>query len=415
MSAADLPRLIADARLILEYAVRAGKLQDDALAKAIQGLEERDNPQCIIDLQNAMNGVVSLIAPMTLVDLRAGRNPFDQRNVHARSRWQIGLSLATLALIATIAYYQYLAQRQESALRAYKEVVAARGSERITDVRALVQQGHALTKQSCHREAYQKARHELRQLAERSLVASKTLLDLANESPWPAADSVMYTIGWIRGWHWLPEATAAAPPRTAFAAPAASSPTVDKTNFAKDPCEESGSSKSKLVPIGYPDWLRNVVLDTLDEFCFASRLSVDSLSVLDPIRRGTASPFGPDGASNDPVAKVEQRMRVQTGWLLPFLYGLLGACVYVMRRLLFDTKAAVVENVVIVLRLALGALAGVAIGWFAVPSSMSSAALGASSLPYVLAFLAGFSIDILFTMLDRVNRLLVDKAQSPRN
>lgn len=99
--------------------------------------------------------------------------------------------------------------------------------------------------------------------------------------------------------------------------------------------------------------------------------------------------------------------------LLRFLYGLLGACVYVMRRLLFDTKGAAVENVVIVLRLALGALAGVAIGWFAIPAVAANSYVPPSSWPYVLAFLAGFSIDILFALLDRLNRTLVDKTQAP--
>ena len=116
----------------------------------------------------------------------------------------------------------------------------------------------------------------------------------------------------------------------------------------------------------------------------------------------------------NPVPALQQRSRVQTAWVLPFLYGLLGACVYVMRRLLFDMRAAVVENMVILLRLALGALAGVVIGWFATPTMAGG--VGASSAvawQYVLAFLAGFSIDNLFSLLDRLNRTLggKDKAQ----
>lgn len=409
MSAADLHRLSADARLILEYAVRAGKLADKSLAEAIQRLEASDSADNIVDLQNAMNTVVGQIAPMTLVDLRAGRNPFDQRNVHARSRWQIGLSLATLALIAVIAYYQYLVQRQDSALRSYREVLDARGSERITEVRKLAQQGHALAKDSCQRDTYQKARHELRQLADRTVVASTSLYQLSRSSAWPLVDSIAELAALVGGAPLLPVAGAAIAP-AASAPIGAVGPASDGSNVIKDPCDET--HRASVVPSGYPDWLRNVVLDSIDEFCFASKLSVDTLSTSDPIRLGSASYFGPHGSDYDPVARVEQRMRVQTGWLLPFLYGLLGACVYVMRRLLFDTQAAVVENVVIVLRLALGALAGVAIGWFAVPASGSATSLTVSSLPYLIAFLAGFSIDILFTVLDRLNRTLLDKTQS---
>ena len=406
MPAADFPRLIADARLILEYAVRAGKLQDDSLAVAIQDLETLDSPRNIIGLQNAMNAVVTQIAPMTLVDLRAGRNPFDQRNVHARSRWQIGLSLATLILIAIIAYYQFLVQGQESALRAYREILDARGSERITDVRKLVQQGHALAKDSCQRDAYQKARHEVRQLADRWAVASTTLFQLSQASAWPLVDSIGDISIMIGLRSVLPTSTAA----TSAKSHAVIETIANKFNGNYDPCDES--KRSGVVPVGYPEWLQKVVLDSVDEFCFASKISVDRLSTDDPLRL-RASYFGPQGSEYDPVAKVEQRMRVQTGWLLPFLYGLLGACVYVMRRLLFDTKAVAVENVVIVLRLALGALAGVAIGWFSASTSGPPPSLAASSFPYMFAFLAGFSIDILFIMLDRLNRVLIDKTGAP--
>jgi hypothetical protein len=347
---------------------------------------------------------------MTLVDLRAGRNPFDRRNVRARQRWQVGLSLATLLLIAIIAYYQYLVQRQESALRAYKEVVEARGSERIIEVRNLVQVGRALAKDSCQRDRYQKARHELRQLAGKTAVASLTLFRLSEQSAWPLVD-------WLTEFG---EAVADRMVKPAMASGPASERSDTDTSTAAgpppgsdwipDPCDES--QRTRIIPAGYPDWLRNVVLDSIDEFCFASKLNIDTLSSTDPLRQGNASYFGPGSADVDPVARVEQRTRVQTGWLLPFLYGLLGACVYVMRRLLFDTKTAVVENVVIVLRLALGALAGVAMGWFASPSTLPYASAPASSLPYAFAFLAGFSIDILFTLLDRLNRALLDKTQA---
>lgn len=404
MPVVDLKSLIADARLILEYAVRAGKLPNDALAKSIQRLENSESARDIIALQNAMNEVVTAVAPMTLVDLRAGRNPFDQRNIDARSRWQVGLALGTLWLIVVIAYYQYLVQRQEAALRAFKDVVEARASEKITDARNLAQVGNALTKDSCQRDAYQKARHDLRQLAGRTVMASTTLFELSKASAWPMVDTALALT------HWLSTATSAVKePRSEIEPPGALSsqqqPAPPADQIIEDLCDEN--QRPRVVPAGYPVWLRNVVLDTIDEFCFASKLSVDQLAV-DPIRRGS-SYFGPGLDPQNPVAKVEQRMRVQVGWLLPFLYGLLGACVYVMRRLLFDTKAAVVENVVIVLRLALGALAGVAIGWFAVPNGGTAALVSVSSLPYALAFLAGFSIDILFTLLDRFNRLLIDK------
>jgi hypothetical protein len=403
MPAADARELIADARLVLEYAVRSGKLPGIALAEAIEQLEASNSARSIIDLQQAMNDVVPAIAPMTLVDLRAGRNPFDRRNVRARNRWQFGLSVATLVLIAIIANYQYSVQELSSALQAYNKVTDARGSERITDLRKLVQQG-ALAKDSCQRDSYQKARHELSQLARQTAMAKDTLLGLSTASAWPIVD-------WLHGIV-ISKASAAVPsPQTGapIGYPGTGAVTAAGAGErADDPCAES--RRSRQVPAGYPAWLRVVVLDTIDEFCFASKLSADQLTSVDPIRGSSAAYYGKDSGVN-PVAVVEQRMRVYTGWLLPCLYGLLGACVYVMRRLLFDTRSAVVENVVVVLRLALGALAGVAIGWFVISGATPSAFVSASSFPYLCAFLAGFSIDILFTLIDRVSRLVIDKSQ----
>jgi hypothetical protein len=406
VSSMDMQTLVVDAKLVLEYAVRAGKLPDKTLGEAIERLEGSESAQSAFDLQYAMNTVVACIAPMTLVDLRAGRNPFSHNNIQIRRRWQISLSFATIALIVVIANYQFLVQRQESALREYRLVVEARASERITEVRKLVQQGHALAKDSCQRDVYQKARHELRQLADRSVIASRALIDLSRSSAWPMVDAASGLFASRQEYVSLGSALTHSSLDAVGAAKAESQHKPPQDQLAPDPCDES--QRTRMLPSGYPDWLRNVVLDTIDEYCFASKLNVDRLAASDPIRQGPTSYFGRDIDEIDHVAKVEQRMRVHAGWLLPFLYGLLGACVYVMRRLLFDTKTAVVENVVVVLRLALGALAGVAIGWFAMPAAVSATST-ASSLPYVLAFLAGFSVDILFTLLDRLNRLVLDK------
>src|SRR5262249_19241020 len=62
-----------------------------------------------------------------------------------------------------------------------------------------------------------------------------------------------------------------------------------------------------------------------------------------------------------------------------------------------------------ILRIAVGGAAGIVIGWFRVPAPSHNAELAAvTSTPFALAFLAGFSIDILFSLLDRLNRTIAD-------
>ena len=113
------------------------------------------------------------------------------------------------------------------------------------------------------------------------------------------------------------------------------------------------------------------------------------------------------------IYATRSKVHLLVSWLLPGLYGLLGACVFVMRDLLHDNvlskvrgDARIVDLLTLLLRVALGGLAGIIIGWFSVPTSLtgSSAAISISSIPFGMAFLAGFSIESLFALLDRLNK-----------
>jgi len=92
--------------------------------------------------------------------------------------------------------------------------------------------------------------------------------------------------------------------------------------------------------------------------------------------------------------------------ILPMLYGLLGASVFLLRQAWGeDTSVARARPLTIAafLRLALGGFAGLAIGWFWVPTSKAAGDLTTlTTTPFALAFLAGFSIELLFAILDRV-------------
>ena len=59
----------------------------------------------------------------------------------------------------------------------------------------------------------------------------------------------------------------------------------------------------------------------------------------------------------------------------------------------------------VLLRLALGGIAGLVIGWFSVPG-VGTSATQISSIPFGVAFLAGFSIDTLFALLERLTHSL---------
>ncbi len=88
--------------------------------------------------------------------------------------------------------------------------------------------------------------------------------------------------------------------------------------------------------------------------------------------------------------------------VLPMLLGLLGAYSFVLRSLSRDIQARTFEehsSLHHVVRLALGALAGIAAGWLLKPEQVGLL----SSVPaWVLAFVAGYGIELLFAFLDRM-------------
>jgi hypothetical protein len=92
-------------------------------------------------------------------------------------------------------------------------------------------------------------------------------------------------------------------------------------------------------------------------------------------------------------------------YILPILYGALGASAYIVRSLAAEIKDSTYSAGSVVryeLRFYLGAVAGLSIAWF---TSDAKSAEGAGILqslsPLALAFLAGYSVELLFSLLDR--------------
>jgi hypothetical protein len=97
------------------------------------------------------------------------------------------------------------------------------------------------------------------------------------------------------------------------------------------------------------------------------------------------------------------------GFLLPVLYGALGTCAFVMRSLFremvdrtFDGRRTGEFKV----RIFLGMLSGLTLQWLVV---RSDPAVAGGTTPAVLAFLGGYSVEMLFTTLDRLVHLVAGR------
>jgi len=99
-------------------------------------------------------------------------------------------------------------------------------------------------------------------------------------------------------------------------------------------------------------------------------------------------------------------------FLLPVLYGALGTCAFIMRSLFremvdrtFDGR----RTGEFVVRIFLGMLSGLTLQWLVV---RSDGTVAGGVTPAVLAFLGGYSVEMLFTAIDRLVLLVAGRARA---
>jgi len=392
--------LLNDARLVVDYATRAGRLSGNALPKAIAAMEQappKAATQKIASLVAALNSAVQAIAPMTLVDLRAGRSPFDARNQKVTRLLQVSLCVFTVLLTVGVAYFTNLLHQEDAALKALQQVQDAHISEKMHNALKIAQDETIFKKHDSVYDEYQRAIRELKDLQDKML-GSLTLLISADKSAlWSFGGDFVYSgplftaapsqSGDTTGAVGIPNGSAVA----AETLKDRSAPIAE----VEDVCNPKNANDASTFSSNYPAWLRNVIEDSIDEFCFSTKLGLDPNS----LNFQSVSAF---------TYKIQANMALLNGWLLPFLYGLLGASVFLMRSLL-DPHTPNLGSGAAILRIALGGIAGIIIGWFWVPATSKTADMATvTAVPFAIAFLTGFSIDILFSLLDRLNRTVTD-------
>jgi chromosome segregation ATPase len=91
------------------------------------------------------------------------------------------------------------------------------------------------------------------------------------------------------------------------------------------------------------------------------------------------------------------------GYLLPLLYGVLGAATYVLRDISRQRSYVTYSNetgIQHMSRISLGALAGIMVGWFTFLIPNESTSFLGSVSPLALAFLVGYNIELFFQLMD---------------
>jgi hypothetical protein len=373
-------KLIEDADLVLEYAARAGKLVDDALPRAVRdakaSVAEERVPD-VVALSRALNAAVIGIAPVTLIDLQSGRSPFDQGRSPSIRKLQYALCGLAVVLSFFIAFYSHYLHRKEGAVREYLEIQAAKIPDKFAALRRLVNQDKVLTSKD-HRlyEDYVSTVQTLKDLHARMIGNHYTLQELKDAPHFPfqrKLERFLVWIGRVTGFVQQP------------------SPTDEsrlQTVSAEDACKAPPATSDN------PTEHQRIVAEKWDEFCLSETLGISF---------ATTTNYIPFAAT---VSGIRDSIVLYSTWILPFLTGLLGAAVFLLRDSLNPFTASFGATRAVV-RLGIGAVSGIIIGWFWSPSNLTGTVLaGVSSMPLVLAFLAGYSIDILFFSLERVRSAL---------
>lgn len=98
-------------------------------------------------------------------------------------------------------------------------------------------------------------------------------------------------------------------------------------------------------------------------------------------------------------------------YILPLLYGLLGAVFFVLRTLsreLQDLTYLPITEINYRLRIPTGALAGLTISWFVVGDS-AGGGLGSGLSGFAASFLTGYNVELLFFLMDKIISQLTNK------
>jgi hypothetical protein len=425
MDPADRQQFLRDAKTLAWYAARNSKLPPGCnIFERIEEFGADSNPstQLITQLQKEMNDVSSAIAPTTLRHLLQRGTVVDYvRHVLSGTRPFV-LGLLTLLLTLYLAFQSSQLNEADTAIREYQTWVDQQPREKLYDAWKMYRYERVLNLKGpplAQLDAYHKLEDDARQLVEKGETIRFMLSDAGrllyvprlfyNIGPFTGLQDFFHTInneGLVNG---------AGPNNINIPKDLPPSPDVQSMNSVQQPdgagyadlaspldCKDSVLSSDVSSVTTKIDRQRTDVEDYMNSVdCFFLRLHIAGNSI-------AHTPWSY-------IYQVKAKINLLVTWLLPGLYGLLGACVYLLRELVFrhgsklSEDRRIVGTLLLPLRIALGGLAGIIIGWFWIPGSIgnsNSAVIPISSVPFGLAFMAGYSIDTLFLLLDRVKRTI---------
>jgi hypothetical protein len=438
-SVINLDILVQDLQRSVEYASRAGLLKDRTVLESINAAERAIRSGAEADVSAvvlALNAVTQLIAPITVADLNFGRDPLSEENQERAKKLQFGLTFFCLVILILVGFSMNALRIEQGAIVELNELQELNPQSKLTALRMIAQndlsQGSQdIAKYTALLDEYHQRSIELKQINDRMASTYTRALEVSDVPLFPLGQyptkvlESLHLTGDAKSRNDSPTASSSASIGKAAkqsglvapggGAPASSAPGASGVSLndtpnslddskvvakAEELCAEDGDGSMSLPPQAahYPKWMRTLLADTLSDFCF-------QLKVLSPDGQGTV--LNQSLMELSFVPHIKDKVALRVTWFLPFLYGLLGAAVFLMRTVA-SIRTPAMQWFPIVMRLSLGGVAGIVMGWFSVAASPDIAATSSLSVPFALAFLTGYGIDVLFTLLDRLNRAIAD-------
>lgn len=425
--------LLSDAKLIALFGQRTGKLPDYSLPSAIAEVASRPGLQWsedqVVALQNGLNAAVKAIAPVTLLDLRNGWNPFERstpRVILSSIKNALFLLFAGLLIIAAAASTLVLNKGTGIivALEKLKEQEPQRHIGQLQRQLLNAQPAVPVTSSSVSsaeiilaREAYFATLDDLREIDQRLSI----YMPLSQSFPSQYGNPLVLAKNLVWSPNVAPHDPAPKEQATSGSSMNSAGTSRSQQPHTIDPWGPFGSNHYASMNIScelaktsssYPDnpfakteigkMFIQYQTDALNLFCYQRLLYQPSM--IPPIEAR--------------LGEMNVAVGVYALWILPAIYGALGATIFFMRSVL-DRLTPDPPFGKIALRIALGALAGIVLGWFWSPENALSSDIAKIGFSlFATSFIVGFSIDIFFAMMDRFVKategfFLGENAQQP--
>ncbi|MBY5774226.1 hypothetical protein HFN63_29700 [Rhizobium leguminosarum] len=374
--------LLEDAKLVASYGARAGKLRNSDLFAAIKAIETSPSKTWTtaeaVGLHAALNQAIADIAPATLRDLQSS-DPF---TTQASRKTRFLLLAISLMLMVVTGYFTVLYNRGTELISRLEQIDASRPAEKMGAVArtwtTATPDKISGKETGAASETYYKLLDEVRELD------NKVKTYVLEYAEFNQTNPGLRAFQFISG---LAYASSTAP-------------------VAKDgPNVECGGVFSGPVPADStfgttpPGSILAANRALMVNFACAESLMISPYSM---------------PSLNQLGGEVRRKMSIYSQWVLPALYGALGALIFYMRAVLNPILPdPPIEK--IIHRVALGAFAGIIFAWFWTPPPDAMKEFsGLSVNSFAIAFLIGFGIDVFFTALDRFVLFLQNMVSQPR-